>query len=124
MRLLYEAGRDEEARVLQRALPADAARALDYRAMSGLLAARGGDEATARSIDAELSAIDGPWLFGEPTFWRARIHAVLGDDDALDLLRAAFAQGQGAQAWHDVHVSRDFDGLRGNPAFEAWVRPR
>jgi hypothetical protein len=49
---------------------------------------------------------------------------VLGDDDtALDLLRRSFAEGQGGRAWHQVHVLRDFDPLRGSPSFLALVRP-
>ena len=122
--LLYEMGRWDRAAAVLRGLPAGARDALPYRAMAALLAARAGDTATARSVDAELAGIGGAWSFGEPTFWRARIHAALGDDAvAVDLLRRSFAEGRGAQAWHEVHVSRDFDALRGTPSFDALVRP-
>ena len=122
--LLYELGRWEEAeRVLQGVTPEPAG--FRTRALTALLAARQGDLATARQIDAALAAIDRPYLFGEPTFWRARIAAVLGDDrGALDLLRQSFREGRGGQGWFVLHVARDFDGLRGQEEFQDLARPR
>ena len=122
--LLYELGRWKEAeRVLQGVTPDPTG--FRTRALTALLAARQGDLATARKIDASLAAIDRPYLFGEPTFWRARIAAVLGDDrGALDLLRQSFREGRGGQGWFVLHVARDFDGLRGQEEFQELVRPR
>ncbi len=93
--------------------------------MSGLLAARRGDAAAAVRASDALAALDEPYGFGAPTFWRARIAVVLGDGTrAITLLRRAFAEGQSAQAWHVLHVSRDFDPLRSSPEFRELVAPR
>jgi hypothetical protein len=93
--------------------------------MTALLAARQGDTATARRIATGLDSLDEPFLFGEPMLWSARIHAVLGEHEtAMASLRSAFARGQGGEAWHLVHVSRDFDPLRGLDSFRDLVRPR
>jgi hypothetical protein len=65
------------------------------------------------------------FLFGEPTLWRARIESVLGSpENAVALLRQAFAEGQGAPARYGLHVGRDFDALGDEPAFQELVRPR
>lgn len=122
--LFYELGRWKEA---ERVLQGVSSDPTGFRtpALTALLAARQGDLATARRIDASLAAIDRPYLFGEPTFWRARIAAVLGDDrGALDLLRQSFREGRGGQGWFVLHVARDFDGLRGQEEFQDLVRPR
>jgi len=123
LQLLYEMGWWQDAeRMLADALAADSA-TLGFRAMGGLLAARRGDAATARRAAAELAAIEGPFLFGEPTFWRARIEAVLGNSaESIRLLRQSFAEGQTAHAWQMLHVSRDFDSLRRDRSFIHLVR--
>ncbi|MGE0555658.1 MAG: BTAD domain-containing putative transcriptional regulator, partial [Gemmatimonadales bacterium] len=80
------------------------------RALSGLIAARLGDTAGARRVANSLVALRGDHLFGEPALWSARIESVLGHRRrALALLRRAFAEGQGAPARYDLHVSRDVD---------------
>lgn len=123
--LLYESGRWKGASELLEALPEAARTGLSPEAMRGLLAARLGDTATAVRVFHRLGKVHGRWLFGEPALWRARIEAVLGRDDrAMSLLREAFAGGQGARAWHTLHASRDFDGLRDREDFQKLSRPR
>lgn len=88
--------------------------------MAALLAARRGDAGPARATEAELSRLAGRWRFGEQTVWRARIAAVLGEEEhSLRLLRQALAEGQGAQLLYHLHVLRDFDALRARRAFRA-----
>lgn len=122
--LLYELGRWEEAERVLQSVDSDPS-GFRVRALTALLAARQGDPTTARQVADSLAAIDRPYLFGEPTFWRARIAAVLGDDQgALDLLRQSFREGRGGEGWHQLHVARDFDGLRGQEGFQELLRPR
>ncbi|MGE0556494.1 MAG: hypothetical protein AB7R55_23965, partial [Gemmatimonadales bacterium] len=81
--------------------------------------------AGARRVANSLVALRGDHLFGEPALWGARIESVLGHRRrALALLRRAFAEGQGAPARYDLHVSRDVDPLRADPAFRELIEPR
>lgn len=123
--ILYELGRWEEASRALGPPPPDGREEITALATRGLLAARLGDAETARRVSHELTALEDPSRFGEPTFWRARIAAVQGDGDAaLDLLRTSFALGRGAQGFYVMHVTRDFDALRGDPDFRALASPR
>jgi DNA-binding SARP family transcriptional activator len=123
--LLYESGHWQAA---ERLLAGTARGDRDHfrdRAMAALLAARSGNADTARRIADDLAAVDGPYLFGEVTLWRARIESVLGNHAAaVPLMRQAFAEGQGAYAWHLLHVGRDFDALRELPDFRELMRPQ
>ncbi len=124
--LLYEAGRWDAAAGLLSELPRRGDHDLFPEGMRGLLAARVGDTATARRIDRELARLDREsYRFGEPTFWRARLAAVLGRRaEAVSLLRQAFGEGQGAPAWYRVHAGRDFDVLKDREDFRQLIRPR
>jgi tetratricopeptide (TPR) repeat protein/predicted Ser/Thr protein kinase len=91
--------------------------------MLGAIAARRGDRAEAERISAWLRALDRPYLLGENTYWCARIAALLGDrDQAVALLRAAFAEGK--RGWLDVHYEPDLDSLRDHPRFQELIRPK
>ena len=79
-----------------------------------------------------LGEIDNPnLLFGQPTLWRAKIAALLGDRErAVSLLRAAIsqglmpldlAQGLGYAMW--LHSDIDFESLRSYPQFQSLIRP-
>jgi TolB-like protein len=125
LKLAYEMGKWDDAERLLHELAAENPDGLQVQGMTGLLAARRGDTASAHRIATGLAAIDRPFLFGEPTLWRARIESVLGSpENAIALLRQAFAEGQGAPAWYWLHVGRDFDALDDEPAFQELVRPR
>lgn len=119
-----ELGRWGEAELVLQIVDSDPS-GFRVRALTALLAARQGDPTTARQIADSLAAIDRPYLFGEPTFWRARIAAVLGDDEgALDLLHQSLREGREGEGWHQLHVARDFDGLLGQEGFQELLRPR
>lgn len=119
--LLYELGQWREA---EQYLGNDTPDDFRTRALAGLLAARQGKAEVARAAEEQLAALNDPYLFGEPAFWRARIAAVLGHrEEALDLLRRSFREGRGARGYHDLHVVRDFHGLREDPAFIDLLEP-
>ena len=121
--LLYELGRFSDARrVLDELSPeADDGR---RRRLRGVLAARAGDEALARQIAEALASDTRPYDFGAAAFGAARIRAALGDDEeALALLVRAFAEGAKREAVQELHVTRDFDGLRSDRRFREVLDP-
>jgi DNA-binding SARP family transcriptional activator len=126
-RMLYELGRwGAAARLLKHAhaepAPAERFGPADVRrrGLAALVAAQRGDPRAALALDVELAEADEPYLFGEPTAWRARIAAVLGEDErAIRLIRRAFAEGQDGRLRSALHTSRDFDQLREREAFRA-----
>jgi tetratricopeptide (TPR) repeat protein len=94
----------------------------DYRGYLGVLAARRGNRGAARAADSALAAFRGSHLFGRPTYWRARIAALLGERErAVALLREALQQGR---THVTVHAEGDFAALRELPAFQALIRVR
>jgi tetratricopeptide (TPR) repeat protein len=96
---------------------------LEVHGQIGTLAARQGNRAEAERISARLEALERPYLFGEHTYWRARIAAQLGErDQALTLLRAAYAQG--FKWWLPLHSEPDFESLRDHPLFRELMRPK
>jgi DNA-binding SARP family transcriptional activator len=119
---LYMDGQLSEARTLMLHLAAEPSpfRA-DLYGRLGAIAARTGDRATANHYLTALTALplaDGP--ASEALMARARITAVLGDDEgALQLLRDAIG-GQGT----DLHGDVDFESLRKNRAFREFITPK
>ncbi|MGH7538779.1 MAG: protein kinase domain-containing protein [Gemmatimonadales bacterium] len=89
----------------------------------GAIAARQGDREQALRFDRMLARSSRPYLFGRHTFWRARIHALLGDkDQAVDLVRAAFSQGFPYSA--PFHTDLAFEALRNHPPFVEILRSK
>ncbi len=88
------------------------------------MSARIGNVSVARALSEKLRSLKGPYLYGEHTRWRASIAAQLGNrDEAVGLLREAFAQGQRYDdPW--LHLTPTLDPLRGYPPFEELVRPK
>jgi tRNA A-37 threonylcarbamoyl transferase component Bud32/tetratricopeptide (TPR) repeat protein len=115
-------GEHDEAATLLRAVIEEQPALMSPRAMAATIAARSGDTAAARDVDAWLAGLDRPYLHGVNTYLRARIAAQLGEPDrAVRLLR---------QAWREGHVTRpvahddpDLRPLRDHPAFREFMRP-
>jgi DNA-binding SARP family transcriptional activator/TolB-like protein len=121
--MLYELEEWEEAWVLLRELAAEDPGVLGVQGLLGAVAARRGDRAEAERIDGWLRDLDRPYLRGANTLWRARIAAVLGEQDrAIDLLRDAFAQGVQYNLSH--HVNVDLRLLAEHPHFRELLRPK
>jgi len=82
-----------------------------------------GDPAPAVRVDAELAALPPhPYRPGNMLVQRARLAAARGDRAAAaGFLRAA--QAKGFVLFDGVHANYEFEGLRGDPAFEALFGP-
>ncbi len=118
----YEGGCSDDAGEILKALSDAEPDHVDYRGWLGVVAARQGRNEEARRVAAWLHELERPYLFGRQTLWRARIAALLGDDDALGLLRDAIAQGRGLGTW--LHTEIDFESLRADPAFRELLTPQ
>ena len=94
-----------------------------YAGVLGVLAAQQGRREEADRIAAQLRGMRRPELYGEPTLWRARIAAQLGEKArAVALLRDAMAEGSRALASDDADP--DLEPLRDFPGFRDLVAPR
>jgi hypothetical protein len=126
LRALYVLERWEEAETVvetlldgEPALPEER-NLLGYR---GALAARMGEEETARDMADRLASMEIPYDGGRATYERARIEALLGESErAVQLLRQAHDEGWPYSL--DFHTEMDFEGLRGFGPFDEFVRPR
>jgi tetratricopeptide repeat protein len=109
----------------------------DYRGLIGALGARLGDRATAERADLWLAGLQGPFLRGAPSHWRACIAAGLGDRDrAVALLQQAHAdgfpfttgdlasRGYAGSIYVGLHADPCFALLRGYAPFQDLLRPR
>jgi tetratricopeptide (TPR) repeat protein/TolB-like protein len=87
-----------------------------------VLAAWRGDRTEAARKDHELAMIKGPYLNGQPTFFRAQTAAILGDSvAAMTLLRSAIANGMSPL---EAHADPAFTSLRHSSAFQDLLRPQ
>lgn len=87
----------------------------------GLCAARRGEAARARAVFDQIGGLTDPYTYGERSYWRSRIAAVLGErQTAVDLLRDAIAQG--LPFGLHLHHNPDFEALRDYPPFSELMR--
>ncbi len=119
---LYAAERWEEARSLYEELHQEFPDDITFRGYLGALAARRGDRAEAMRIAEELKGIDRPYIFGNHTYWRACIAALLGEkEEAMNLLREALAQGV---RYTQLHPAMDLEPLWDYPPFKELLKPK
>ena len=117
------AERWDEAATVCRGLAARSPQDPDYLGFLGALAARAGNRDEAMRISAELRQLSGPYLFGEHTYRRACIAALLGDrQGAVDLLRKAFAEGRVISG--NIHREMDLEPVWDYAPFKELLRPR
>jgi tetratricopeptide (TPR) repeat protein len=120
---LYAAEQWEEARTIFIELCSKNAENPDYLGRLGTLAARLGDRAEAQRISEKLKAIDRPFLFGSPPFFRACVASILGErDQAISLLRESFAQGLRFDV--SIHRNIDFEPLWDYASFKEILKPK
>jgi len=119
---LYILGRWAEARTLFEGLHGDVPANIGYLGYLGSIAVRLGDKDVALKVTQQLEEDKRPYLFGGPTFWRARIAALLGDKEgAVNLLRQATKQGY---AYPSLHLCEDFESLADYPPYVQLMKPR
>jgi len=120
---LCQAERWDEAYEVCRTLVAKAPQDQGHLGRLGCLAARRGLRAEAMRISEELRQMSGPYLFGEHTYRRACIAALLGEKQkAIDLLRQSFAEGLNQAP--GLHREMDLEPLWDDPAFKELLRPK
>jgi tetratricopeptide (TPR) repeat protein len=119
---LYTAEKWEDARTLGRVLQGEFPKDEDWLGFLGVLAARLDDGVEAMRISGELRDIDRPYLFGNPTYWRACIAALQGEKEtAMNLLREALAQGV---RYSRLHPDMDLEPLWDYPPFKELIKPK
>lgn len=122
-RALYAAERWEEARTIFNKLYTKEPENPDYLGRLGTLAARLGDRTEALRISEKLKAVDRPFLFGSPPYFRACIASILGErDQAISLLRESFAQGLRFDV--SIHRNMDFEPLWDYAPFKELIKPK
>ena len=121
----YYAGHLAEAAALAKALGNTAPDSTAVITLLGVIAARLGDTATARTMERRLEQDHVPYArYEPPTLGRARIIAALGDrEGAVELLRTSLARGHW-YTWLDLHAVPEFESLRGYASFDQLVRPK
>ena len=125
---LYLAGRAEEARDAFDELIGDSRsnqtlQQIDRRGQRGFLAAAAGDTVQANEDLNWMAALDGQYLKGRHTYWRAVITGALGDtDDAVSLLRQAYREGR--EHLPDACEHAYLDPIRDHPGFQEFMTPR
>ena len=121
-RTFYVLGRWAEAKELFEELHRDVPDNYNYLAFLGVTAARMGDKEGALKISKELEEDKRPYLFGNPTYWRARIASLLGDKEGtVNLLRQAIKQGY---AYPNIHPTEDFESLADYPSYIQLMKPK
>jgi class 3 adenylate cyclase/tetratricopeptide (TPR) repeat protein len=90
----YVAERWDESQKLFELLVEEEPEKIEYLGYLGAIAARNGKFEEAKRISMFIADLDLPYLFGEDSYWRARIAAAIGNKElSVQLLRKAIAQG-------------------------------
>jgi predicted Zn-dependent protease len=122
-RMLYVAGRLDEAEHHYRELTRQIPDSVSYLGYLGSIAALRGDRARALHISDSLQTLQHPYRFGSIAYWQARIAAVLGDGEtAVEKLRQALDEG--FQFSDAVLRDEDLRELRGYEPLEEVLRPK
>jgi len=122
-RALYVAGRYDESQELFDVLLRERPDSIGYVGYLAAVEARRGNREVALRIAASLADMQRPYLFGEITFWHARIAAILGDyEAAVEYLHQADAEGRRFDAGDEFNV--DLQELGGYQPYHDWAAPR
>jgi len=112
-----------EARAAFSALAARDTANFIYRGFLGVIAARTGDQATARAVDVQFeemrATLERP--HSEAGYWQSKIAAILGDEKrAMAMLWDTFG-GQGA---HGAHFDFDYENISRSTDFRTFIQPK
>jgi len=117
-----EDGRYDESRELFDVLLRDRPDSIGYVGYLAAVEARRGNREVALRIAASLAEMQRPYLFGEITFWHARIAAILGDyEAAVEYLHQADAEGRRFDSGDEFNV--DLQELGGYQPYRDWASP-
>jgi serine/threonine protein kinase/tetratricopeptide (TPR) repeat protein len=121
-RTFYVLGKWNEAKELFNGLHGDVPDNDNYLGYLGAIAVQSGDKEGALKISKQLEEDKRPYLFGSPTYWRARIAALLGDKEgAVNLLRQAIKLGY---SYSSLHLIEDFESLADYPPYIQLMKPK
>jgi len=116
-------GRSDEAKAVMKDSWESAPDTWETWSEQGIIAARAGDEGTARAMADRLAEVDEPDVYGGPVYARACIEARLGDTtESLRLLKKALSEGH--EYGTELHRDRDLEPLWDNPEFQEILRPK
>jgi DNA-binding SARP family transcriptional activator/tetratricopeptide (TPR) repeat protein/TolB-like protein len=122
-RVLYQAGRWDEAEALFRELAERSPERVDYLGYLGVVAVRTERMHEAEQISDALARVSVPYMRGANILWRARIAAAAGQqEEAIALFRMSFAQGQ--RYGIATHTDPDLSSLRKSPDFQRLIQPK
>lgn len=94
-----------------------------YIGYQGLVAVHRGRHSEAERVAERLRTLRRPYDRGQTAYARARLAAALGDQTAaITLIRQALSEGMAYGT--SLHVDPDLAPLRGDSAFQAFLRPR
>ena len=121
-RASYVLGKWAEAKALFHGLHTDVPDNIDYLGHLGVVAVQMGNPEEALNISKQLEDDKRPYLFGKPTYWRARITALLGDKEgAVNIIRQATKEGYG---YDYLHPCEDFELLADYPPYIQLMKPK
>ena len=122
-RTFYALDKWDEAETLFRGLHSEFPDSTYYYGFLGSIAARKGNREEALKISQGLKDNKTPYLFGDHTYRRARIAALLGDKEgAVNLLWEATKQGHD---YTDLYFyMQDFESLQDFPPFQQLMKPK
>jgi tetratricopeptide (TPR) repeat protein len=121
-RTLYVLARRDEAKTMFAGLHSDMPENINYLGYLGATAARQGEKEESLKISKDLEEDKRPYLYGNPTYWRARIAALLGDkESAVNLLRQATKEGY---YYSSIHPTEDFEPLADYPPYIQLMKPK
>jgi serine/threonine protein kinase/tetratricopeptide (TPR) repeat protein len=119
---LYVLGKWDEAKALFEGLHSDVPDNIIYLGYIGAIAAQEGNKEEALKISKQLEENKKPYSHGTPSYWRARIAALLGDKEgAVNLLRQATKQGY---YFPSIHPTEDFESLADYPPYVQLLKPK
>lgn len=119
---LYVLGQWVKAKTMFEGLQTDAPDDIAYLGYIGATAARMEDREGAARASKQLEEDHRPYLFGNPTYWRARIAALLGDREAaVNLLRQTTKEGF---SYSSIHPTEDFESLADYPPYIQMMKPK
>ncbi len=122
-RVLYYARRWSDADTLFEALSEEFPDSLDFRGHRGVALVHLGRDEEALETVRWLEALDGRYLVGAHTRWRAAIAAALGDRvEAVRLLEQAFQEGMRLGHFH--RREQEWDVLEDYRPYQDFLRPR